>query len=402
MRFDRNLVLIIGGAAVSVFGSTLTSIVILFALREHGPFVVAGALLSELLPVALGAPLAGWLVDRFPNRRLMILAQVTQACAVAALAFSLSSVAVVYVLLFLVGCGTAVAGPAASALIPRAAGEERSTAAYAKLGIARTASMLLGATAGGLLVAGPGGRFALLVDAATFVVHAVAMTLVTVERDPAREGTGTKTSKGRVAGFRHLGARRVLLVATVGLALMIVATVLVNVAEVFFLTDVLHVGAAVLGALTACWGVGVIVGAKIAGRLSSGRALLLGLGAGGLAMAAGLVAPSLAPYVAVNAVGWVVAGIGNGMQNVTLQALTRLYTPDELRGRVFAAIGSVLMTANIAGTVSAGLVVAVLGARWVLLAAGLGTAVAAVAVLGYAAVTRAGDTGAPVDALAKS
>lgn len=377
-RLDRDLTLIVMGTAVSVLGTAITSIVVLFALHERGALVVAGALLAELLPVVLGGPIVGRLVDRLPNRRLMIGAQLTQATAITVLAFSLETLPTAFVALFVVGSGTAIVSPAASALIPRAAGEDQATRAYALIGMARTTSMLLGATVGGPLVDGPGARAALLIDAATFLAHALAMTLVTVERRP--DPGATRAGSGRAAGFRHLARVPALLAATAGLSVMILATVLVNVAEVFFVAEVLDSGATALGVLTACWGVGAILGARLAGGLNASRALLLGLATGGLAMAAGLIAPSAAPLLAVNLAAWVVAGIGNGLQNVTIQAITRLHTPEEFRGRAFAALGSVLMSANAVGTGCAGFVVGALGPRMVLLVAGIGTAVAASAV----------------------
>lgn len=385
-RGSHDLVLIVAGAGVSMFGSTLTSIVIIFTLHNVGPLVVAGALLAELCPPVFGAPIVGWLVDRIPNRRLMITSQVVQAAAVVALALSLSSVPAVYAALFLVGCGSAVTGPTASALIPHAAGENNATKAYARLSIVQTVCMLLGSTTGGLLVDGPGARLALLVDAATFVVQALAMSRVRVDRQPDRTPTAVESRGDRSAGFRHLLRQRILVVATAGLAVMVLATVLVNVADVFFVTEVLKVGGTALGVLTACWGVGVIVGSRIAGWLSGGRTLLFGLAFGGLAMAIGLLAPSVAPHLAVSVVAWIVAGAGNGMQNVSIQAMTRVYTVDELRGRVFAAIGSTLTAANVLGTATAALVIDDIGPRNVLLAAGIGTAVAAVVVLARAIV----------------
>jgi len=185
VKSRRDLALLVGGSGVSMFGSALTLIVVLFTLRHHGPFAIAAALVALELPVVLGSPLVGWLVDSWPNRRLMVVALAVQAATSAGLAFLLGNVAAAVLLLFLLGTGTALTAPAASALIPQVTGEDAATRGYALFATVRVAATLVGSTAGGVLVAGPGQRVALLIDAGTFAVQAGLLLLVHTERDPA-------------------------------------------------------------------------------------------------------------------------------------------------------------------------------------------------------------------------
>ena len=365
-----------------MFGSALTLIVVLFTLRHHGPFAIAAALVALELPVVLGSPLVGWLVDSWPNRRLMVVALAVQAATSAGLAFLLGNVAAAVLLLFLLGTGTALTAPAASALIPQVTGEDAATRGYALFATVRVAATLVGSTAGGVLVAGPGPRVALLIDAGTFAVQAGLLLLVHTERDPRGDPTPANTPGGHaLAGLGHLHRQRILLFAVLGLGVMVTAAVLVNVAEVFFVTAVLQAGAAVLGVLGTCWGLGMVAGSRLAGKLTSSRALIMGLCLGGMVMGAGLLAPAVAPTLPVTVLGWIAGGLGNGAQNVTVQALARLHTPDPLRGRVFAATGAILVTGSLSGTVLAAPVVATFGARTTLAAAGTGSLSAAIAVL---------------------
>lgn len=381
-RVNRNVNLLVAGTATSVFGSALTALVVLLEFSDKGSGVVAGALLAELLPMVLGAPLVGRLVDHYSNRRLMITAQTVQGGAVGLLAFSLDSVLLSYLALVMVGFGTAVVSPACSALVPRAAGEDHANRAYARLSMGRTIGTLTGAAAGGVLVDQLGATNALLIDAATFGCFAMATTLLTVDRIPDPTEATTLEQRGtRATGFRHIRTSRSLSVATAGLALMVLGTVLVNVAEVFWVKDVLHLGGTALGALTACWGLGALAGARLAGSLTTNRGLMLGLSTGGVAMGLGLILTGALPYLAANVIGWLIAGAANGAQNVTLQGVVRTNTPDPLRGRVFAAIGAAVMSANVTGTAIAGLAVGVIGPRATLLIAGTSTVIAGLLVL---------------------
>lgn len=380
MRGTRDLALVASGAAVSLFGTAVTLIVLLLHVKDHGSYAVVGVLVAEFVPVTLAAPLAGLLVDRLPNRRLMIIGQVLQAAAVLGVTTVLHSFPLILLMLVVLGCGTAVVNPAASALIPAICGEAQSGRGYSWLAVGRGGGMLAGSAAGGLLVAALGTRDALLVDAGTYLAQAALLSLVRVERDPRGQG-GREKDNGATAGLRHLWGDPVLRVATVCLAVACMGVMLADVANVFYVTNVLHGGAATLGLLHACWMVGVLVGARVASRLLTQRALLLGLGSACTVMGVGMLIPALLPYATPVAVGYIVGGAANGAQSVTNQGIVRARTPSHLRGRAFAAAGAVLVGSNVLGTVLGGAVVALFGPRQTFTIAGLVTFAAGVAAL---------------------
>jgi MFS family permease len=356
---------------VSAFGNAVTLIILLLHAQKVSSLAVAGVLVASMVPVALGAPLAGMVVDRLPNRRLLIGSLLLQGVAIAGIAPLLDHLPAVLGLLVLQGCGVAVAGPAASALVPKIAGEESATQGYAWLAGGRTVGLLAGSAGGALLIAAVGTRGALLVDSATFAVEALALVLVRAERDPRVERSAESKHDGALAGMAYLKADRVLLVAIGGMALVIGSIVLINVADPFFVVDVLHGDALTMGSLQACWVVGMLLGARIAARARTERGLVLGLGISGCTIGVAVCVPAAFPTVWLTAVGWLVGGGSNTVQNVTQQGLIRLRTPDALRGRVFAASNALLITANLVGTVASAGVVALLGPRWTFAIGGL-------------------------------
>jgi MFS family permease len=378
VRGKRDLLLVSGGGTVSAFGNSVTLIVLLLHAQKISPLAVSGVLVASMVPVALGAPLAGLLVDRLRNRRLLIAALLLQGVAVAGIGTYLDHLPTVLALLVVQGCGQAVAHPAASSLIPKIAGEEGATRGYAWLATGRTFGLLTGSAGGALLIAAVGFGNALLVDSATFAAEALALVFVRAERHP--DGRATERASA-MAGLAFVGRDPVLLVAVSGLAFAIGCVVLINVADPFFIIDVLHGDALTMGLLQACWVVGMLLGVRVMAKTATEQSLVRALGLGGVVIGLAVCLPAAFPAVWVTAVGWLLGGGANNVQNVAQQGLIRLRTPDALRGRVFAAANSLVIAANLTGTVASAGVVAALGPRWAFAIGGLGALVAGLGTL---------------------
>ncbi|HEX3780117.1 MAG TPA: MFS transporter [Pseudonocardiaceae bacterium] len=370
MSRRRDLRLVCAGSLVSLFGTSLTLIALLLTVRGAGTVAVAGLFIAESAPVLLAVPVAGLLIDQLPNRRLMIAAQLLQGASVAAIAMFGRDLPAVYVFLVVLGCGGAVARPAASALVPVITGEAGATRGYALISTANSLGLVLGTGVGGVLVSVLGTTDALLIDAATYLVQAGLLLLVRTERRPS--GAHRSGSRhGALAGLRHLFGDRLLATAVIGLAFTSLCAMLVDVAEVFFVTLVLHDGAIIIGLLQAAWMVGLVIGSRIAGRAGSQRAIALLLCVAECVMALAFGGPALLPLTVVTAIGYLVGGVTNAVQNVCQSALVRARTPESVRGRTFAATGAVLNAANLIGTAIAGVVVGGIGSRSAFAAAGV-------------------------------
>lgn len=366
------------GAAVSEFGNALSLLVLLFWATPISSVLVAAILVAELLPLVLGAPLAGALVDRLPNRRLLIVALLFQGVAITAIAPLMGRPVLVVALVFLSGCGRAVAQPSISALVPHIAGEDESTRGYAWLGTARSVGNIAGAT-GGMVLAGIFGHpAALLIDGGTFLGYAALLAFVRSERRPSGSH---ETRPSALAGIRHVRQDPVLFAAIIGLAFFVGATVVINVADPAFVRFVLHGDEFVLGALQACWMVGIIVGNRVAARLKTVAQVACSLAASGVPTGIAVLVPAMLPHVVAAGSGWLVGGIANGVINVTMNALVRLRTPEEMRGRAFAAVGSMVTGANLLGTAAAGALLLVVGPRAVFGLGGAGALLSGAACL---------------------
>src|SRR3954454_6168449 len=116
----RDVRLIVGAVALSAAGDGLLWVLLaLHVGRSSGSPIAVSALFVCLWgPVVLLAGVAGRIVDRHENRRLLLAVSVAQAAIAAGIAFSTASLPALLVLTALLGAGVAVSSPAEFALVP--------------------------------------------------------------------------------------------------------------------------------------------------------------------------------------------------------------------------------------------------------------------------------------------
>lgn len=334
---------------------------------------VAALFIALWAPLVVFAGPAGLLVDRLDTRRLLVVVSLLQAAIAAALAFT-ESLAPLLVLTALLGIGTAVSQPAEFALIPAVAGG-RVAEANARTETARFVGFAVGPFLGGVLAAAGGLRLGLLVNAASFVVVAVAVALLRMQRAPSSHVEGFDLGRARdglVFLLRDQVLRLVLIVASASLLFMTASWP----AEVFFAKDVLEVGDAGFGALLGSWMLGMVVGALALATRFRGGALATAALVAIVVQSLALAVPTLWLVFVFALTLYLVGGTAHGLKNVLLRTLIHERVPDRLHGRAFAAYNGVRNAAELVALLGGGLLIAAIGARWTLFLAGAAPAVA--------------------------
>ena len=79
-----------------------------------------------------------------------------------------------------------------------------------------------------------------------------------------------------------------------------------------------------LGLLNARWMIGMIIGARASAKARTERAMIGAPGAVTITMGLALLTPALLVLVPAMAAGYLLGGMANGIQNVTIQPLTKL------------------------------------------------------------------------------
>ena len=121
---SRDVHLLVGAAGLSALGDLALAIPLALEVRAKTGSALAVSLffLCMFGPIVLLAGVAGRLVDRVENRRLLICVSLAQAAATSLLLLADSPVALL-VLTAVIGSGLAVVAPAEFSLIPVASGE---------------------------------------------------------------------------------------------------------------------------------------------------------------------------------------------------------------------------------------------------------------------------------------
>lgn len=361
----RDLILLAGGQAVSVTGDMAALVALLLRLRPDGSGWVAGLLAAELVPFVLLAPVSGRLVDRIESHRVLLLALVGQAAVAVPLAFAPAAWATV-VLFALLNAFATLVRPATSALVPAATGADDAARGYAWLATGAGLGFIAGPALGGLVTGALGSTAALLGDAGTFALLAGAVALVRARRRPGEPAHEDDQARG---GLALLWRAPVLRFALLSTCVATACAVVDNVAAPFRFIDQLHTDSSGYGLYLTVWGVGALLGVQVLRRVSA-AVQPAALAVGNLLMGLAICGIGLAPTFVLALAAAVFGGFGNGLVNVTLNAVVAAYTPSAQHGRAFAAAGATVQTSVGVGTAAGAPLVATLGAGHAMAGAG--------------------------------
>jgi MFS family permease len=373
------------GFSASLLGTAMSSVAIAFAVLESGGTatglgIVFAANIVPMVAFMLGG---GVIADRLGRRPVMLAADLARCLAQSTLAVALFAgrpqLWLFVAAAFVVGCGNAFFQPALAGLTVQLVPRGQLGDANALLAMAEPAVRVAGPGLAGLLIAAAAPATVIAVDAGSYAVSALALSLL---RLPAAGPHGPKAPsllRELREGWAEFTARTWLWAETVQFALFNLITwgpylVLGPVLARQYLG-----GARAWGVILAAYGGGAILGGLLALGRQPRRPLLVST-----ATTFGFALPplSLALYLPLAAVagGAMLAGLSTAFGGAISTTVTQQRVPPDALSRVRAfsmagafAFGPVAFTA-------AGPVAAVLGARTVL---GFGAAWAA---LGTAAV----------------
>jgi MFS family permease len=339
----RDARLLLAGETLSMFGTWMLLIVLAIWVKElTGSSAAAGMVFFTLAFPAVGAPLAGLVVDRFRRRRVLIATDVAAGLSVLALLhvngrsdlWLLYAVAVVY------GATSLVFGSGLSALLTVLLPEELLGEGNAAFQTIRQGLRLFAPLAGAGIFAAVGGGAVAAIDAATFAVSALCLAGLRVEEPPPTPPEShflREVSAGVLHVVRTIPLRQIVF----GTA---VAVLVIGFAEtvIFAVIDQgLGRSASFLGVLASMQGIGSIAGGLTAARLLDrvGDTKLVGAGLALFALGDGML---VVPHVAAAMVGFAVAGVGVSWAIVAFGTAIQQRSPAHLQGRVFSAADTML------------------------------------------------------------
>jgi MFS family permease len=354
-------------------GAAYVALLVAAYQRFDSAWAIGLILLADLVPSMLLGPVFGAAADRWSRRTCLIVADAVRAGAFLGIAMVDSFVAT-FALAILAGAGTGLFTPAALAAVPSLVEPRRLPAATAVYGAIADLGFTVGpALAAGALVLG-GPESILLANAVTFAVSGVALTRLRFGAAPEPAGgyAGPGLLAEARAGLRALAGMVGIRAVIAGSGAMLLFAGLFNVAELPFTREDLDAGNAGFAILTAVYGLGFVAG-SLSGSRGGNPDQLKRRFLGGLALvSAGFIACGASPGFAPATLAFALTGLGNGLVLVYERLLIQTTVPDHLMGRVFGVKDGVTAWAFAMAFIAAGGLVEALGARTLIILAGVG------------------------------
>ncbi len=367
----RRLQLGFAGACTAEWAFTV--VLSVYAFEQGGAGEVGVVSLLRMLPSALLAPFASALADRW--RRDLVLTVVSTARCLTAVGIVLLTAAdgpaaAVYALAIASTGAAILYRPVNSALLPLLchAPSELSSANVVR-GLLDSISTLVGpAVAGALLaVAGiPTGFAAVAVLAGLSAVVTLGLTV----EEPEARGSHSSVARGLVRGAEVTFRSPPLRVLFLLLAAQTLTRGALSVFTVLVAVDLLDMGEAGVGTLTAAVGAGAVLGSLFALLYIGNRRLAAWFGAGVATWGLPLVLLAAAPGRPAALVLFALIGVGNALVDVGVFTLVARLVPERVLARVFGLLESVGALAVGAGSVVAAGLASASGLRGALVLVG--------------------------------
>ncbi|MEO8632830.1 MAG: MFS transporter [Chloroflexota bacterium] len=369
------------GSEITVLALPLTAVLLLGASATETGVLVAARMAPALV---LGLFIGAW-VDRLPRRPIMVASDVGSALVIGsvpiAAALGVLSLAQLYVVAFAAGVFAIATEVARTALVPTLVGRGQLVAANSRFQASGAVAHVAGPSLGGFLVQVLTAPTAMLFDALTFLASAALLATVRVRELMTPRPAGSRMWLEITEGLRWMRAHDIMFRCVVAIALANIEWFAVQAILVVYATRELGLPPALLGISLAAIGPVSLLGAALAGPLTTRWGL-------GPVMIAALfletVSRFLLPFAAgdpiqaavVLAVSQAILGLTVPLWTVSSSSLQQAVTPERLIGRVNSATRFVGWGVAPPAAIGAGLLADAIGLRPTLFASALIAAVA--------------------------
>lgn len=367
---ERDARLYLGGQITSMVGdSSLWLAVGIWVKALTNSSSAAALVWMAFLVGALTGPLTAVLIDRLPLRPVLIVTNLASAVDVLLLLLvdGRNDSWLVYPLMFGYGASSALLGAGTSALMTPLFGSDLLPAANALISTCKQSMNLIAPVIGAGVFAIVGATPVIIADAATFMLAALALSLMRT-RLPRPSSSEVKPGRWALvsAGMRHLFGTPELRRVVLGTAIAVLGLGFLEPVEFSVNSEGLHRSPGFMGVLFACQGAGALLGgvltARAIRRFGLIRSAILAFSA--MAVGTGLM---IMPSTAV--VGFAFALYGAALTGVSVAQQTQLQrlTPASMQGRAAGAAGLVVRTPQAIGIAVGSGLIELVGYRLLLL-----------------------------------
>ncbi len=355
------------GFTFSVLGDAMTRTALTWFVYETTKSAKALGLLTLFYtgPVIVGGILAGWLLDRFDRRYVILVDNLIRGVVVTLipLLYAWGQLAIWHVYAVAAIYGTLMMIPLAGspALVPDLVPERYLDTANALETLSFTLANVIGPPMAGLLITWVGAPNVVIVDALTYFAFALAVIYVKLPKKEAILSSVANTKYRLKDGVQLLMHNKILLSTTLMFMTYNLGEGLVQVWLPIYADQVLGGRAELYGILLGSIASGEVISSILAGSL----AFSLTLGAL-ICLSQFLAGVSLSLLLLSHDVWWTILsltllGLFQAPLTIWAQTLRMQIIPEKLRGRTFALLRTLMQSANPVGGIIAGFLMPVVG-----------------------------------------
>jgi len=379
---NKNFVKLWIGQTISIFGDQIHFIALMVLIQNiFGDILVTGTvMLVTALPKVIFGPFVGVLVDRWSLKKTMIFSDLIRAILVLSIPFmffvlEITSMTVILIITFSISTISVFFYPAKSASIPTLVEKEKLLTANSISGMTQTTISLFGLLGGALLVSLIGTTWAFIIDATSFLVSALAVSLI--KYPVKKESKINEKLNARIyISELKLGAKYIINDKVLRFMLSFFVSIMliggaINISYFAYIDEVLKEDASIIGYIYGANMLGMLIGAtlipKIVKRYPKEKLL---------------VWSTLIFAFTVSCIAWIdtlvlvlplmiINGLGNGILNVVANTIFQENVKESMRGRVFSVIDALISSAAIISMLPAAWLVQKFGVTNVFIAAGI-------------------------------
>lgn len=364
----RNYRLYFGGQLVSLIGTWLQNVAQGWLVLQitHSAFWVGTVTAIGTLPIMFFALFAGVLIDRFPKRKVLMIAQFSAMIFAVTLGlltiFGVVTLWQIILIAFLLGLVNSIDMPGRQAFAVEMVGKEDLHSAIALNSGIFNGARVIGPAIAGILIASIGTGGAFILNGLSFMGLVVALRMMNVQ-DKVHEvhSNPFRAIKDGVSYAYHHKLIRTLLLYTsiVSIFGWSYTTIMPVVAE-----EVFHKDASGLGTLYMVAGLGALIGTVMVSSVSRKMNPIVFIFSGAIIFSISLIAFSFMDNFAASLFFMFFSGLGLIMQFATMNTTIQRSVEDSLRGRVMSLYTLMFLGLSPIGSFQIGLVAQHMGSMF--------------------------------------
>jgi MFS family permease len=356
------------GFVFSGVGDAMTRVALTWYVWEHTHSAAALGLLTFmfLAPVIVGGLVAGWLLDRYDQRKVIMADNLVRGFVVSLIPILYWAGALelwhVYAVAGVYGALMMISVAGGPAMVPSLVPEKQLATANALEVVSFTLSGVVGPPIAGLLLAQYGAPNVVIIDALTYFLFAFLLTRVVVPVEEAEEelkagadgkAPGNKTY-GLADGFRLMIQEKVLLSTTLMFMSFNIGMGMMFVWLPIYADEGLGGGASLYGILLGVIALGEVTSSILAGGMTFSRPLGTMISLAQILSGVSIAIALLDQNVMMTVASLALFGFFGAPLTIWAQTLRMKIIPAAMRGRVFALLRMLMIGAIPAGGVLAG------------------------------------------------